>query len=338
MIIRDATEKLISKRALTLKESQTVMKEIMEGIPTPVQVGAFLTALRSKGETVEEVAGMALAMRAFSLKVHLDEQLVDNCGTGGTGKNIFNISTTASFVVAGAGAKVAKHGNRGATRASGSFDLLEALAIKINLSPSGVKQCIEKIGIGFMFAQVFHPAMKNVAPIRQELGIRTVFNILGPLTNPARAQSQIIGVPKQDLGNLIAHSLKIIGTTRTMVVHGADELDELAPNGPCEVWEVTKSEISHRTIYPDKLGLPTCTIDDLQGGSAQENAQTCRQILGGSTGPLNNAVILNASAALVVSGKARDLTAGIQQAKDSIESGQAIRTLDKLITLSNCLE
>ena len=338
MIIRHATEKLISKRSLTVKESQTVMREMMEGKPTPVQVGAFLIALRSNGETVEEVAGMALAMRDFSLKVHLDGQLVDNCGTGGTGKNIFNISTTASFVVAGAGAKVAKHGNRGATRISGSFDLLEALGVKINLSPSGVKQCIENIGIGFMFAQVFHPAMKNVAPVRRELGIRTVFNILGPLTNPAGAQSQIIGVSKRKLGSLIAHSLKIIGTTRTMVVHGTDELDELAPNGPCEVWEVTKNEISHRTIYPDKLGLPACATNDLQGGSAQENAETCRRILEGSAGPINDAVILNASAALVVSGKATQPADGIRQAKESIENGQAIRTLDQLITLSNSLE
>ena len=338
MMIRDATEKLISKQSLSLKESQTVMREIMEGTPTPIQVGAFLIALRCKGETVEEVAGMALTMRDFSLKVPVDGQLVDNCGTGGTGKNIFNISTTASFVIAAAGSKVAKHGNRGTTRASGSFDLLEALGIKINLSPSGVKQCVETIGIGFMFAPVFHPAMKNVAPVRQELGMRTVFNILGPLTNPARAQSQIVGVSKKELGNLIAHSLKIIGTTRAMVVHGTDELDELAPNGPCEVWEVTQAEISHRTIFPDKLGLPACATIDLQGGSAQDNAQTCRRILEGSTGPLNDAVILNAAAALVVSGNATNLTDGIQQAKDSITSGRAIRTLDKLITLSNSLE
>lgn len=338
MIIRDATEKLISKQSLTLIESQTVMREMMEGTATPVQVGAFLTALRSKGETVEEVAGMALTMREFSLKVPVDGQLVDNCGTGGTGKNIFNISTTAAFVVAAAGAKVAKHGNRGATRASGSFDLLEELGIKIDLCPSSVKQCVETIGIGFMFAQVFHPAMKNVAPIRQELGIRTVFNILGPLTNPAGAQSQIIGVSKKELGNLIAHSLKLMGTTRTMVVHGTDELDELAPNGPCEVWEVTPDAISQQTIFPDKLGFPTCRTADLQGGSAQDNAATCRQILEGSTGPLNDAVILNASAALVVSGKATNLTAGIQQAKNSVTSGKAIQTLDKLIALSNSLE
>ena len=226
-MIHDAIEAVVSRHSLTMEEAQVTMNEIMEGQVTPTQLGAFLAGLRAKGETPQEIAGMALTMRQKSLRVDVDGSLVDTCGTGGDGKDTFKISTASAFVAAGAGLKVAKHGNRAASSSCGSADILEALGVKIDLSEDGVRKCIYEIGIGFMFAQSFHPAMKYAAPVRRELGIRTVFNILGPLTNPAGARSQVIGVATKELGNTMAEVLRLLGSEHAMVVHGKDGLDEL---------------------------------------------------------------------------------------------------------------
>ena len=336
-MIRQAIEAVVSGRSLSLEEAQAVMREIMEGQTTPVQLGAFLVALRATGETPQEIAGMALVMREKGLKVQADGFLVDTCGTGGTGKSTFNISTTAAFVAAGAGLKVAKHGNRAATRASGSADLLEALGVKIDLPPDGVKRCIDEVGIGFMFAPVFHPAMKHAAPVRRELGIRTVFNILGPLTNPAGAQAQLLGVAYRQLGETMAQVLKLLGAQHAMIVHGEDGLDELTLSGPSHVWEVRGDEVRQYTVSPEELGLSRSPVETLKGGSAKENADTCRRLLQGEKGPLRDVVLLNTAAVLVVGNSARDLRSGIPQATASIDSGAALDKLERLVELSQSL-
>ena len=336
-MIREAIDGLVSGSSLSMEEASTTMREIMEGEVTPAQLGAFLTALRVKGETPEEIAGMATIMREKSLKVHVDGTLVDTCGTGGDGKGSFNISTAASFVAAASGLKVAKHGNRAASGSCGSADVLEALGVKIDLGPEGVKRCIEEVGMGFMFAPTFHPAMRHAAPVRREIGIRTVFNLMGPLTNPAGAQCQLAGVPDVSLGDKLADVLKLLGSQHSLVVHGEDGLDELTLGARTRVWEVHNDVVHSYTISPDELDLPWVPLEDIKGGDRAENALILRRLFQGERGPIRDVVLLNSAAILMVGGKAQDLKDGIGLASEAIDSGEALRRMEALVELSQQL-
>jgi len=336
-MIREGIEKVVSGKALTFEEASQVMEEIMTGQATPAQLGAFLIGLRLKGETVEEIAGMAKVMREKALKVEVSGPLVDTCGTGGDGSGSFNISTAAALVAAGAGIKIAKHGNRAMTSGCGSADILEASGVKIDLSPEGVKGCIEKVGLGFMFAQVFHPAMRFAAGPRREIGVRTVFNILGPLTNPAGAQCQLLGVASAELAPKMVEVLKYLGCQRAMVVHGSDGLDEITTTGPSQVWELRNGSISSYPVSPEDVGLPRAKAEDLRGGTPQQNASALKEILGGKKGPLRDAIALNAAAALILGGRAQDLRQGIVLAQQTLDSGRALEKLTELERVSTQL-
>ena len=337
-MIREAIDGLVSGSSLSMEEASATMREIMEGEVTPAQLGAFLTALRVKGETPEEIAGMATIMREKALKVHVDGTLVDTCGTGGDGKGSFNVSTAASFVAAASGVKVAKHGNRAASGSCGSADVLEALGVKIDLGPEGVKRCIEEVGIGFMFAPTFHPAMRHAAPVRREIGIRTVFNLMGPLTNPAGAQRQLAGVPDASLGDKMAEVLVLLGSQHSLVVHGEDGLDELTLGAKTRVWEVHNGVVRSYTISPDELGLPWVSVEEIKGGDKAENALILRRLFQGEKGPIRDVVLLNGAAILMVGGKAQDLKDGIGLASEAIDSGEALRRMEALVELSQQLE
>jgi anthranilate phosphoribosyltransferase len=304
---------------------------MMSGEATPAEIGAFLTALRLKGETADEVTGMARVMREHSLHVKVDGPLVDTCGTGGDGQRTFNVSTAAVFVAAGAGARVAKHGNRAMSSACGSADVLEALGAKIDLNPEQVGECIEKTGVGFMFAQAFHPAMKHVAPVRREIGIRTVFNILGPLTNPAGAQAQVLGVARPELAPLLAEVLGRLGVKHALVVHGQEGLDELSPAGPSTVHELNDGKMREYDVSPEQFGLTPAPLEAVAGGSAEENASTLRAVLSGERGPLRDVVVLNASAALVAADIAQDIAGGVKASQEAIDSGAARKRLEAFL-------
>ena len=333
-MIHEAIETVVSGHSLTMEEAQLTMNEIMEGQATPAQLGAFLAGLRAKGETPQEIAGMALTMRQKSLKVQADGSLVDTCGTGGDGKDTFNISTASAFVASGAGIKVAKHGNRAASSSCGSADILEALGVKIDLHEDGVRKCINEIGMGFMFAQSFHPAMKYAAPVRRELRIRTVFNILGPLTNPAGARAQVLGVATKQLGDTMAQVLMLLGSEHAIVVHGEDGLDELSITGTSYLWELHKGTVRQYRITPEEQGLTRSSIDAIKGGSPEDNAATLRRLLQGENGPIRDVVLLNTAAALVVGNAVTDLQKGVNKAAESIDSGSALSKLDSLVHLS----
>jgi anthranilate phosphoribosyltransferase len=337
-VIREAIEIVVSGRSLTFDQATSIMEEIMIGEATPAQVAALVTALRIKGETVDEIAGLATVMQARATPVEVASPVVDTCGTGGDGFGSFNISTTAIFVVAGAGLKVAKHGNRAMSSHCGSADVLEALGVQIELGAEGVAQCLETIGIGFMFAPNFHPAMKYAAAPRREIGIRTVFNILGPLTNPARARFQVVGVPSEQLGEKIAFVLHRLGTEHSLVVHGTDGMDEISVSGRSLVWDVTQDRVSAPYgILPEDLGFMKGSATEIRGGTARQNARILRGILGGEVGIRRNVVIMNAAAALVAGNKAADLKEGACIAEKAIDSGQALAKLDELIELSHSL-
>ena len=336
-MIREAIITAVAGKSLRMAQASTVMREIMEGEATPAQLGAFLTALHLKGETPEEIAGMAQVMREKALKVNVPGPLLDTCGTGGDGKNTFNVSTAAAFVAAGAGLKVAKHGNRAASGACGSADVLEALGVKIDLPPAGVERCINEVGLGFMFAPVFHPAMRHAAPVRREIGIPTVFNILGPLTNPAGAQSQLLGVAHADLGEKMAEVLKLLGIHHALIVHGEDGLDELTLSGKTAGWEVLDGVIHSWTLPVDQTGLPRASIADIRGGDKVQNAATMRRVFQGEKGPIRNVVLLNSGAALVVGDRADTVAQGVKTAAEVIDNGEALRKLDALIELSQRL-
>ncbi len=334
-MIREAIQAVVSGKSLTMEEAAQVMDEIMEGQVTPAQFGAFVTALRLKGETVDEIAGMARTMRAKAIRVNIAEPVIDIVGTGGDGLNTFNISTAAAFVVAGAGLKVAKHGNRAASSQCGSADVLEALSVKFNLNAEQVQRCIQEVGIGFMFAQSFHPAMKFAGPLRKEIGIRTVFNILGPLTNPAFATHFLLGVADEALVEKMALVLKSLGCEHALVVHGEDGLDEITVSGPSQVCELKDGKIKKYAISPEDFGLPKADLDRLRGGTAEQNAVLLRSVLSGVTGPQLDAVLMNSAAALVAGDKAETLKEGIEIARQSLGSGQALAKLDQLVKLSN---
>ena len=337
-MIREAIEKLIRGADLSQEEAAQVMEEIMTGEATPAQFGAFVIGLRLKGETVDEMTGFAAVMRDKSLKVDFSGPSVDTCGTGGDNLGTFNISTVAAFVVAGAGIAVAKHGNRAMTSKSGSADVLEKQGIKIDLGPEGVKQCMEEVGIGFMFAPRFHPAMKFAVQPRREIGVRTVFNILGPLTNPAGAEAQVLGVPTDSVGEKMVQVLQRLGSERAIVVHAEDGLDEISLNSNTSVWELKDRSIKHYTIGPDDLGLAPASLQSLAGGSVEENADTMTEVLNGASGPRRDVVLANAAGGIVAGGKAADLREGVQVAQESIDSGRALEKLELLRKVSQGLE
>lgn len=333
-MIKEAIDIVVSGKSLTMEQAAEVMQEIMAGEATPAQFGSFVTALRLKGETVEEIAGMARVMREKSVPVCVSGPLVDTCGTGGDGSKTFNISTTAAFVVAGAGLKVAKHGNRGISSGCGSADVLDALGIKIELGAPEVEKCLEDIGIGFMFAPTFHPAMKYAAPSRKEIGIRTVFNILGPMTNPAGAQSQLLGVFEESLTMKMAQVLCLLGCQHALVVHGEDGLDEITLGGKTTVCELKGDEVSRCYIDPEDFGFPRTNLSSLRGGPPQENADILRRVLQGEKGPYRDIVLVNAAAALVAGDMAKDLEKGVRLASEAIDSGRALDKLNRLIAFS----
>ncbi len=335
MNIREAIDAIVThRRDLAEDEAANVMRGIMTGEASPAQIGAFLAALRMKGETVEEVAGMARVMREHSLRVAVDGALVDTCGTGGDSHGTFNVSTAAAFVAAGAGARVAKHGNRAMTSSCGSADVLEALGAKIGLTPEQVAGCIEQAGIGFMFAQVFHPAMKYVAPTRREIGIRTVFNILGPLTNPAGARSQLLGAARPELAEMIAAVLARLGTHHALVVHGQEGLDEISLAGKSTVHEVCDGAVRSYEITPEDVGLPPAPLEAVRGGTPDENAARLRGVLGGERGPLRDIVVLNAAAALVAADIAGGMAEAVEKAAAAIDSGAARDRLEQFVAVS----
>ena len=333
-MIKEAIDIVVSGKSLTIEQAAEVMQEIMDGEATPAQFGSFVTALRLKGETVEEIAGMARVMREKSVPVSVSGPLVDTCGTGGDASKTFNISTTAAFVVAGAGLKVAKHGNRGISSGCGSADVLDALGVKIDLGAPEVEKCLEDIGIGFMFAPTFHPAMKYAAPSRKEIGIRTVFNILGPMTNPAGAQSQLLGVFEESLTMKMAQVLCLLGCHHALVVHGEDGLDEITLGGKSTVCELKGDEITRCYIDPEDFGFPRTNLSNLRGGPPQENADILRRVLQGEKGPYRNIVLVNAAAALVAGDMAKDLEKGVHLAREAIDSGSALDKLNRLIAFS----
>jgi anthranilate phosphoribosyltransferase len=336
MSIKHAIEALVNEeRDLDEDEAAEAMLEVFSGEATAAQLSAFLVALRLKGETVDEVVGMARVMRDHALKVEIDGPLLDTCGTGGDGKGAFNISTTAAFVAAGAGARVAKHGNRAMSSGCGSADVLEAAGAKIDLSPAQVAECIEKTGFGFMFAQAFHPAMKYAAPTRREIGVRTAFNILGPLTNPAGAQSQLLGVARTDLAPLMAAALERLGSRHVLVVHGHDGSDELTLDGACPVYEMNQGETSEYTIEARRCGLTTALASAIRGSTPERNAELMTAVLSGEHGPLRDVVLLNAAAALIAADIARDIPDGIGRATESIDSGEAKSRCDAFVELSS---
>ncbi|MQF49167.1 anthranilate phosphoribosyltransferase [SAR202 cluster bacterium AC-647-N09_OGT_505m] len=336
-MIQQAISTVVSGHDLSTNDAIQVMEEIMTGAATPAQFGAFVTALRLKGETAEEIAGMARVMREKALHVRSEGDLVDTCGTGGDGSQTINVSTISAFVVTGAGLKVAKHGNRAITSACGSADVLEAAGVKIDLGPKGVERCIHEVGIGFMFAPTFHPAMKYAGPPRREIGIRTVFNILGPLTNPAGARSQVLGIADGSLGEQMALVLQHLGCQHALVVHGEDGLDEVSIAAPTQIWELKQGNIFSYSVTPEDLGLSRASADAIMGGSAKENVNAMNRILGGEKGPGRDVVLLNAAAALAAGDAVQNLRQGIMVASESIDSGRALEKLRTLCELSQKL-
>jgi anthranilate phosphoribosyltransferase len=311
------------------------MNEIMDGEATDVQKSAYLTALAMKGETIDEITGSAVGMRDHCVKLLHDMDVLEIVGTGGDGANSFNISTTSALVISAAGIPVAKHGNRAASSKSGAADVLEALGVNIKIAPARSTELLKKINICFLFAQNYHVAMRFVGPIRKELGIRTIFNILGPLANPAGANMELMGVYSADLVEPLAHVLANLGVKRALVVFGIDGLDEISMSAPTKVCEVKDGTFTSYEIKPEDFGFKRCSKDDLVGGTPEENAQITREILDGKRGPKRDAVLMNSGAAIYMAGKADSIAAGIEMAKEIIDSGKAKEQLEKFIELSN---
>ena len=340
---------LVERRDLSRIEAAAAMEAIMSGAATSAQIAAFLTALRMKGETVEELIGFAQVMRQKVVRIRTRgdemtaltgtdrEMLIDTCGTGGDATGTFNVSTATAFVVAGTGLRVAKHGNRSVSSLCGSADVVEALGISLDLTPQKVGRCVDEAGIGFLYAPLLHTAMKHVMPTRREIVIRTVFNLLGPLTNPAGANAQVIGVSSPGLTEPLARVLAELGTIRAFVVHGSDNLDEIANTGESRFSEVREGTVRTFTVRPEDFGLPRASIKDLQGGDREQNAQIIRGLLEGEPGPRRDIVLMNAAAALVAGGRARDLKEGVGLAARSIDDGGARGKLELLVALSQRL-
>ncbi len=349
MDIRQAIEKAARWENLTERETRDAFDQIMTGGATPAQIGAFATALRMKGETVEEITGAAKVMREKALKIKIggravgidrddinidEETILDTCGTGGTGTNTFNISTTVAFVVAGAGVKVAKHGNRSASSMCGSADVLEALGVKLDVPIEVTEKCIREIGIGFIYAPLFHGAMKYAVAPRKEIGIRTIFNLLGPLCNPVSANCQVLGVYEEYLTTVIARVLRNLGSKRAFVVHGRDALDEVTITGKTRVSELVNGRIKEYVVAPATFGLKKAKTEDIKGGDARENADIIMKVLLGEKGPRRDIVLANSSAALVAAGKARNFKEGVRIAAGSIDTGKAAEKLKMLVEIT----
>ena len=337
-MMQDAIQMLVDGDSLSAEQAAAAMNEIMTGEATPAQIGSFLTALRVKGETVDEITGMARVMREKSLHVSVEGDVVDTCGTGGDGSGSFNISTTAAFVVAGAGVPVAKHGNRAMSGSTGSADVLESLGVKIALSPESVARCLNEVGFGFMFAQGYHPSMRFVAGPRREIGIRTVFNILGPLTNPAGADRQVIGIADPSMADRMARVLGQLGSRKALVVHGSDGMDEITITGPSTVWQLENGEVTEFEVTPGDLGFPVSAAESIRATSAEHSARIARSVLAGGSGPARDVVLLNAAAALVAADRSDSLAAGFELAARSIDSGDAQAKLDAVVELSQSLD
>lgn len=337
-MIKEAIEKIVSKEDLSYDEAYTVMNEIMSGETTATQNAAFLAALSTKStkaETIVEIAGCAAAMREHATKVETSYPVFEIVGTGGDGAHSFNISTTSALIAAASGMKVAKHGNRAASSQCGTADCLEALGVNLKQTPEKCVELLDKVGMCFLFAQQYHTSMKYVGAIRRELGFRTVFNILGPLTNPASPKMQLLGVYDEYLVNPLAQVLTSLGVERGMVVYGQDKLDEISASAPTTICEFKNGWCKNYTVTPEEFGLKRCTKEALVGGNPQENAEILRKVLGGEQGPRRVATLMNAGAALSIGGKAENMAEGIKLAAEIIDSGAALKTLDQLIELSN---
>lgn len=328
-------QKVATGASLTEQETREAFETMMSGIATPVQMAAFLMALRVRGETIPEITGATRLMRERMLPVEAPPDAIDIVGTGGDGHNTFNVSTAAAIVAAGAGVPVAKHGNRSVSSLSGASDVLTALGVKIDVPPMVISRSIAEAGVGFMWAPMHHPAMKHWAPARAELSIRTIFNLLGPLANPAGVKRQVVGVFNAAWTEPIAEALHNLGSVHAWVVHGSDGLDEITTTGPTRVTELKNGNIHTFEVRPSDVGLPPATLEDLKGGDATVNAAAIRQLLVGEHGPFRDIVVLNAGAALIVGGKAKDLREGAERAARAIDDGSASRALDKLVAVTN---
>ncbi len=352
-MLKELIRKVVDGHDLTEGEMIDAMEAIMGAEATPAQMAAFLTALRIKGETVEEITGAARVMREHATPIRVErkpvpvvaldrdeinveyETILDTCGTGGDDTNTFNISTTTAFVVAAAGVRVAKHGNRAVSSRCGSADVLETLGVNLDVTPQVVEECIHEIGIGFLYAPLLHSAMRHVAPVRREMGVRTIFNILGPLTNPAGAPRQVLGVYRRDLTVKIAGALQRLGSERAFVVHGSDGLDEITITGPTHVAELRNGTVEEYDLMPEDFGLATAPPESIHGGNAQENARIVRSVLSGERGPRRDVVLMNAAAALLVAGATKDMMWGVRMAEDVIDSGEALEKLERLVEITN---
>jgi anthranilate phosphoribosyltransferase len=347
-MITEALHKIVVHRAsLTREEAREVMSQVLEGRATESQIGAFLVALHMKGETVEEIVGFAQAIRAAATPLRLKrdhaldvsgterDALVDTCGTGGDASGTFNVSTATALVVAGCGVRVAKHGNRSVTSKCGSADVVEALGVRLTLTPEQVAQCLEETGIAFLFAPAMHSAMKFVQPTRRELRLRTVFNLLGPLTNPANASAQVVGVYSESLVEKLAHALCELGLERALVVHGADGLDEITISGPTRVAEVRNGQVSSYQVAPEDFGISRAPLTAISGGDAETNAAIIREILSGQKSARRDVVVLNAAAAMVAASRADTIAEGIAMAAQSLDIGAAKAKLDALVAFTN---
>jgi anthranilate phosphoribosyltransferase len=325
-------EKLHRRHDLTSEEASAAMAEIMEGRAAPAQIAGLLVALSMKGERPAEIVGLARAMRAHATPLSRTYAPVfDTCGTGGDRSGTFNVSSVAALVVAACGVRVAKHGNRSVSSRCGSADLFESLGVNVAAPPAAVEACLERAGLGFFFAPTFHPSMRNAAPTRRDLGIRTAFNLLGPLTNPAHATRQLVGVPRPELTELVARALALLGSERAWVVHGADGLDEISTTGYTKVSECRDGVVNTFYVHPAQFGLPKASIGQLRGGEAALNAQAAREVLGGAQGAARDIVLLNAAAALFIAGRVTSVRRGIEAAAAAIDSGGAAATLDRLV-------
>ncbi len=335
-MFKNQLEKVVRREDLSLKEMEEAMDQIMEGKTTDSQLAGFLVGLRMKGETVPEITGAASVMRDKACQVHTEvEELIDSCGTGGDGKGTFNISTTTALVMAAGGLNVAKHGNRSVSSKSGSADLLETLGVKIDLKPEEAARCLEEVGISFLFAPNFHQAMRYAVGPRKEIGLRTIFNILGPLTNPAETDYQILGVYKEELVEPIARVLKNLGLKSAMVVHGAGGIDELSLAGLNKTAYLKNGEIREYNFYPAEAGLKEAPLEAIKGGDAEENKKITLDILQGSSGPKRDVVLLNSAAAFLVAGRVNNLKEGVDFAAELIDSGRVRKKLQELITCSH---